>query len=272
MRHLATLLALALPCASMAADLSMTGACPGPITVEVTSLSPGAPVFIAAGNNLGSTVIGGGPCAGLDVGITGLSVFGPFVDTDLDGAITLSPTTGPGLCQKAFVAVDTTTCTATPPEMLRSQNGCPTGKINAWINPGFEKGDFIPFDSATGGALVTSADVATGTYAAELDNTGARITQTFSPPVPVAALTEASWAWWTDLADDPVSLAQWTYTDGTSGNRFFSSVEMGDWTTGDILDDLDPSKSLETFSIWGYSDATTPLNDMLRIDDLRFCY
>jgi hypothetical protein len=271
MRHLATLLALTLPCASMAADLSMTGACPGPVTVEVTGLMTGASVFVAASNDLGSTLVGSGPCAGLDVRLAAPSVFGPFVDTDLDGAITLSPTTGPGLCQRVFVAVDATTCTLTPPAILRSQNGCPAGSTNAWIQPSFEKGAFIPIEGAEGAAAVTSVDAATGTYAAELTASNSRLVQTFSPPVPVASLTDASWTWWADPADDPISLVQWTYTNGTQGSHRFQTAQLGNWVTGDILAYLDPSESLATLSIWGYASAT-PLSDVLRIDDLRLCY
>ncbi len=106
-------IALALPSLASATTLTLGGECPGPATIEITG-TPGGTFVLVAGDAAGSTTIPGGSCAGLDLGVESegvLSKFGPLVDRDGDGVITMTPDLPGAACAMSMQALNTTECT-----------------------------------------------------------------------------------------------------------------------------------------------------------------
>ena len=110
-------IALALPslasAGGFATTLTLGGECPGPATIEITG-TPGGTFVLVAGDAAGSTTIPGGSCAGLDLGVESegvLSKFGPLIDADGDGVITMTPDLPEAACTMSMQALNTTECT-----------------------------------------------------------------------------------------------------------------------------------------------------------------
>lgn len=89
-------------------SLTITGACPGPVTIDVAGMTPAGSVAMAYGP-AGVFVIPSGPCAGtvIDIGVPTLAGF--FV-ADASGAISISTTLPGAVCGLTVQAVDMTTC------------------------------------------------------------------------------------------------------------------------------------------------------------------
>ncbi|MFT4627370.1 MAG: hypothetical protein ACI8PZ_006054 [Myxococcota bacterium] len=115
-----TLLLLALPATALAGGpmLDVTGACPGPIDITISGLTPGASIGLLAGLGEGSDPLGVGPCADT---LTGLDRVNPLLtrrDGDRDGTITLRPTVSPSACGRFVQAIELEACTTTNVEVV----------------------------------------------------------------------------------------------------------------------------------------------------------
>ena len=90
--------------------LSITGSCPGRITITATGLSPGGSMQIWSGRNQGSTIVNNGPCAGTTVDIARGRVLGTRT-ADANGNLSLRLNTDETTCGRLFQLLDLTTCT-----------------------------------------------------------------------------------------------------------------------------------------------------------------
>ncbi len=92
-------------------DLTVVGACPGPLTLEVTGAAPQSRVgFLGARSAGASEVPGGAPCAGTGLGLASpLRALG-LGTADGDGVAVLSFDAPAGACGAVAQAIDLTTC------------------------------------------------------------------------------------------------------------------------------------------------------------------
>ncbi|MFT4626482.1 MAG: hypothetical protein ACI8PZ_005159 [Myxococcota bacterium] len=111
MRAIVALSLFSLPViASAAPAVSATGSCPGPATITVTGLTPGAGAAFLHGSGAGSDRIPGGPCADTLSGLAGLQFLSVVPDSDGDGTVTLSPTLPGPACARDLQVLDTADC------------------------------------------------------------------------------------------------------------------------------------------------------------------
>lgn len=96
---------------SSSPSLSISGACPGPVTITVTGLTPGGSVQIWSGKAAGSTTINSGSCAGTTLGIAKARVL-TTRQADANGNLTLRQNLNNSACERLFQALDLTTCEA----------------------------------------------------------------------------------------------------------------------------------------------------------------
>ena len=113
MRALSLLL---LPVSAFAGGPSVTvsGSCPGPLTIDVSGIAPGATVAILKGAGPGADIIPGGPCSGDISGLAGLAYVTSVRDSDGDGLIRLSPTLPGPACAQSIQVLDAASCALTP--------------------------------------------------------------------------------------------------------------------------------------------------------------
>lgn len=91
--------------------LTVGGACPGRLSLDISGVTPGGQVVLLTSAADGAATIPGGPCVDAMSGLAGpLSWYGPFRDADADGAVRLGPTVGGGVCGLRFAAVDLSSC------------------------------------------------------------------------------------------------------------------------------------------------------------------
>ncbi|MFT5458741.1 MAG: hypothetical protein ACI9K2_005249 [Myxococcota bacterium] len=106
------MLLLALLAPAWAVDLDVSGACPGPMALTFTDLTPGAryALLSASGPGVG-TAVPGGPCRGSPLGLAGgdltLRVSGA---DDGDGFVFLEPSLPLEACGLSVQAIDLVTC------------------------------------------------------------------------------------------------------------------------------------------------------------------
>lgn len=109
--------ALLLPATALAGgvSLSISGSCPGPMNIDIAGATPGENVVVLTGSGPGSTPIPGGPCAGVDSGLSGpLNWYGPL-RTDGGGMAGVRPSIPGPVCALSAVAVDLATCSVSRP-------------------------------------------------------------------------------------------------------------------------------------------------------------
>jgi hypothetical protein len=130
----------------------------------------------------------------------------------------------------------------------------PVAAANALVNGDFETGVLSPWFTVNnfGGTAwaITGADAQTGAYSAS--NSGnVEIRQDFAG-VAGSSITVASlWMRHPDLANAP-SFITFFYDDMTN-NGFLVSTNSTEWQQFDILAQLNTSKTLIGFSLYGYS-------------------
>ena len=96
---------------AQAQSLALTGACPGDVELSVTDATPGTDLMLLVGRGEGAAPVPGGPCRDVDTGLAGpLRKFGPFRDSDGDGALTLRPRLSGDACLGTFAFIDVETC------------------------------------------------------------------------------------------------------------------------------------------------------------------
>ena len=104
-------------CDDTGAVLSISGSCPGDITVTFEGGTPNGSARLYWSDSLGTTVIQGGPCAGevVDLEDPRLLAIGPL---DGDGGFSKTRTAGANQCGNFVQAMDETSCAKSDPEQL----------------------------------------------------------------------------------------------------------------------------------------------------------
>jgi hypothetical protein len=91
--------------AAPALTLSLTGTCPGEVTIDVTTPDPDQDVLLLGGTGQGTSFVPFGPCAGTELDL----VFGRqwrSVTTDENGEASLTRTAFSGWCGRYLQALD----------------------------------------------------------------------------------------------------------------------------------------------------------------------
>lgn len=93
-------------------ELTLTGSCPGEVTLDVTEATVSGMVAVFAGTRgYGADPIPAGPCAGMETDLAGIRLVGGLrVDWDLDGSHRVPLTLSPSRCGVVFQALDLGTC------------------------------------------------------------------------------------------------------------------------------------------------------------------
>jgi len=120
------------------------------------------------------------------------------------------------------------------------------------VNGDFESGNLSPWYTArnfcSGTCIpwqISTANPHTGTYSA-MDEGNIEMRQDFTP-TPGANITNVSF--WT-YTDSGVNAVDFFYTDSTD-SEFVVFANPNTWTLENVTSDVDPTKTLEGFSIWG---------------------
>jgi len=92
-------------------DLSLSGTCPGSMTVTINGASPGATVAVGLGTGSDGITLPSGPCAGTMIDLSGVITRQEFV-ADASGTVSFDQTPGAGVCGGFVQAVDFSTCEA----------------------------------------------------------------------------------------------------------------------------------------------------------------
>ncbi|MFT4622422.1 MAG: hypothetical protein ACI8PZ_001078 [Myxococcota bacterium] len=138
MRIFAVLLAAALPATVLAApSLALDGACPGPITIDVSGMTPsGDVVMLFSRLGAGTDAIPSGACAGTVTGLAGIRK-GFKAPADDAGAMSMYPTLPDGACSSSIQFLDLATCELTPvgdlSDMSVGGGGVPEGCPQDWL-------------------------------------------------------------------------------------------------------------------------------------------
>ena len=151
---LSTLLFVAFS-ASAEPVLAISGSCPGSATVAVAAMTPGGNFAIVKGDGLGSDVIPAGSCAGVETGLTGLSLVTIRRDRDGDGVELLFPTLPATVCSNILQVIDITTCEVSEPFDMLGLVGTGGG-----ITPG----DTASVVTAEGGPVFDPVDGSTDVF------------------------------------------------------------------------------------------------------------
>ena len=114
-----TLILALIATSANAADLSIRGACPGVVDLEITG-TPGGRFAVFTASTPGSTMLGGGPCADTRIDLDAPNRFGPISDADGDGVINVSPSLSGRFCSNSFQILDLATCEVSDVETLGS--------------------------------------------------------------------------------------------------------------------------------------------------------
>ena len=117
-------LVLAFPTIAAAADIEISGVCPGPVDFVITGAEPGAQVAILTANAPGGALTPGGPCPGapLPIGPAGLA-FRTAVPADASGAVSIRPSIPAPACGLYVSVLDLTSCEASEPMMIPAIDG-----------------------------------------------------------------------------------------------------------------------------------------------------
>jgi hypothetical protein len=132
------------------------------------------------------------------------------------------------------------------------------------VNPGFETGSLSPWfqDRNFGGSvnwMVTNSDSHSGTFSAT-NNGNLELRQNFAG-VPAALITDVSfWARHPDPTVGPLAF-DFFYSDGTD-DEFLVNTSGSGWNFFDVTSNLDTTKTLTGFSVFGNSDGVTFVDDL----------
>lgn len=144
---------------------------------------------------------------------------------------------------------------------------CPQGASDILINAGFEDGILPPWQS-NGAASAIAGNPHSGMWSARVDG-NVFLQQDLALAMPVLKLVSADFWSWHDISDEPAMLIEWVYDDNSVDSLIFGGTLDG-WQMHDILDNLDPGKSLLGLRVWSYS-SDAPAPDVSVFDDFRFC-
>ena len=90
-------------------ELTVSGSCPGRVSVKVTGLTPGASVQIWNGRGPGTTTINNGSCAGTILDLAKARVL-TTRNADANGNLALRLNLSSTACGKPLQAIDLVTC------------------------------------------------------------------------------------------------------------------------------------------------------------------
>ena len=90
-------------------ELTVSGGCPGPVTVAVSGAEPLSEVWVARSDMRGGSEIAAGPCEGTELGLEGPSLLFQL-PTDAAGQASVSGNAPDGACTQLLQAVDRTGC------------------------------------------------------------------------------------------------------------------------------------------------------------------
>jgi hypothetical protein len=100
-------------------ELTVLGSCPGPVRIDVSNVSAGAPWALLSSSGPGATVLPGGPCVGAESGLSPAGFRLRSLATSApDGTDSLSVTLPPGACGASIQALDAATCSFTDVQTL----------------------------------------------------------------------------------------------------------------------------------------------------------
>jgi hypothetical protein len=104
--------ALLLSSPASAVDLGLGGACPGPVDINISALTPGGQYALFRSFGPGVAPITAGPCAGTVTGLStgGLKLQRVGLDGGGDGMETLAATVPPSACGAYLQVLDVETC------------------------------------------------------------------------------------------------------------------------------------------------------------------
>jgi hypothetical protein len=140
----------------------------------------------------------------------------------------------------------------------------PALAANQLVNPGFETGLLAPWtndnDFCAGCTWsVDAADAHSGTYSAVVDG-NRLILQTFAP-VPVSSINAVNfWARHPNDATGADIAVYFEYSDLTDEEALFQTSDSA-WTFFDVTSELDSSKSLTGFGVYGNSGTLARFDD-----------
>ena len=98
-------------CGGVGLNVSLSGSCPGSMTVEITGATAGATVAIGIGSGTDGTMLPGGPCAGTMIDLSGIGTRRELT-ADPTGTVSFNAEPGAGICGGLIQAVDFATCEA----------------------------------------------------------------------------------------------------------------------------------------------------------------
>jgi len=101
--------AVSVGASSTGPSLTLTGSCPGPVTITATGLTPGGSVQIWSGKNAGSTTVNTGNCTGTQLDIAKARVLSTR-KADANGTVTLTRDFKDANCGRLFQVLDLATC------------------------------------------------------------------------------------------------------------------------------------------------------------------
>lgn len=144
----------------------------------------------------------------------------------------------------------------------------PVPAANILSNPGFESGVLSPwYNDEDFGAVepwnVTNTDAHSGTFSAT--NAGdSSIRQDFAA-IAAASITELSF--WIKQPEAAIFVAEYFYSDATSAQGALQFLSGGDWEFFDLTSELDVTKQLTGFAVFGYQ-GFDDIEDRTFLDDV----
>jgi hypothetical protein len=144
----------------------------------------------------------------------------------------------------------------------------PAAATNVLDNPGFETGSLTPwYESASlsGGTdwFVTNADSQSGTYSAE-DSGNIELRQDFAGVLGSSIDQVSFWARHPNDGTNTALAYDFFYSDSTFA-EFLVDLTGTDWNFFDVTAQLDPTRTLVGFSLFGNSSGESPVT---RVDNV----
>ncbi len=131
---------------------------------------------------------------------------------------------------------------------------------NILVNPGFETGELDPWFASNDFPVVTSDEAHTGDYSVAAF-AGDEIQQDFAA-ISAALINEVSF--WVKREGGPFDQYWFLYEDGSEQSFLVNGIGEGDdWIFFDVTANLDLTKNLVGFSIFGTSPGPAYLDDFL---------
>ena len=162
---------LCLPAAALAAPtLTLSGACPGVIDIDIAGLTPSGEMMLLFSGGEGADALPAGACAGTPTGLSPIRFGLRAPDVDGDGAMAFSPDVPGGACGKHVQILDTATCELSPVRTLGEGGPVPGDLIYAAVGE-CGSGGLYSLDTSTG-EEVRMCDLANGYSGLAFDAAG----------------------------------------------------------------------------------------------------